>query len=124
MVFFVFCDVLQGVDIWLVAEDYTATNENELSVHRGQQVELLDSSPNGNIEWCLVRVLSTSDAPVAGTGIGAGTGPPSAPPPAAPPSEGLVPMAALKQMPNLKVSTSRTSIENEGNFLLLCHSFL
>ena len=87
-------------DIWLVAEEFTANNVQELSVTKGQQVEIVDTSPNGNSEWCLVRTLATESGVT--------------------PQEGLVPMATLKQMPNLKVSGSHTSIENEGRSFL-CH---
>ena len=90
--FFLFS--FQGLDVCIVIEDFTATNDtNELSVQRGQQVELLDTCPNGNADWCLVRTLVT-DARLT-------------------PAEGLVPMATIKQLPNLKISGSRQSIENE-----------
>lgn len=75
----------------MAAEDYTACSEQELSLQRGQQVEILDSSPGGSADWCLVRVVDTS-----------------------PTTEGLVPIAMLKHVPNLKVSSSRGSIDNEG----------
>lgn len=80
--------------MWLITEDYTATSEKEVSVSRGQQVELVESAAGGNPEWCLVRLPSVETNST--------------------PTEGLVPAAMLKQVPNLKVSASRGSIENEG----------
>ena len=87
---------LQGhAELCLVAEDYTATGDGELSVQRGQQVELLDSCAGGSSELCLVRLVN-ADLTIN------------------PVNQGLVPMATIKQVQNLKVSSSRTSIENEG----------
>ncbi|XP_074654482.1 kalirin-like isoform X2 [Tubulanus polymorphus] len=81
-------------EITIAAEDYTAQTPNEISLQRGQQVEIIENTNNQPSEWCLVRTFS-----VEGGG----------------PSEGLVPMAALKHVPNLRVSQSgsRTSIEND-----------
>ncbi len=81
-------------DIWHVVEDYKATNDQELSIQQGQHVEVLDTAPATNQNWCLVRHLPLDNGST--------------------PTEGLVPMANIKQVPNLKVSSSRTSIENEG----------
>lgn len=41
-----------------VVEDYAATSEQELSVSRGQQVEVLELLPGTEPGWCLVRLLS------------------------------------------------------------------
>ena len=88
-----------------MTDNYVAHNDNELSVHRGQQVLLLDTlySSNGNVsnlsgtsgadaDWCLVR------STVEGENC-----------------EGLVPMANIKQVTSgLKSSGSRTSIGDAG----------
>lgn len=78
-----------------MAQDFAASADGEISVQRGQQVELLDPNPGGNTEYCLVRLVN-ADLTIT------------------PSNEGLIPMATIKQVPNLKVSGSRTSIENEG----------
>ena len=79
----------------LVSEDYVANNEKELSIVRGQKVEILDHSPGGaTTDWCLVRLVNTEDGT---TGL-----------------EGLVPASAVKHQPNLRISASNDKIENDG----------
>ena len=85
-----------------MTENFCAQNEHQLSVQRGQQVQLLDTvhltpgstglvSDEGPTEWYLVR--STLDEV----------------------SEGLVPMAAVRQVSGgLKASGSRTSIGHDA----------
>ena len=84
-----------STEVSVVVEDFSASGGQELSIQRGQTVEVLESSTPNNLppDFCLVRTLSTEG------GL---------------PHEGLVPMAALKQVPNVKVSGSRTSIDQEG----------
>ena len=82
----------QNADICLVIEDYTASNDSELSVSRGQQVELLDVGPSGNNDWCLVRT-----SPLDGRQF-----------------EGAIPASLIKPLSNLRISSSRQSIENES----------
>lgn len=83
----------------MVCEDFKAGNEAELSVCVGQQVEVLEPSPSAGPDWCLVRPVLSLEA-VSGSS----------------PTEGLVPMSILKHLPNLRVSVSRTSINNEGQY--------
>ncbi len=74
---------------------------------RGQQVEVLDTSPNGCPEFYLVRHLGTS---LDSSGQSGGSN-------GAPPSEGLVPASAVKPVvPNLRVSSNNgvSATENEG----------
>ena len=80
-------------------DDFTAANDKELSVQKGQQVELLESAPGGATGWCLVRLLnSTNDV----TQI-----------------EGRVPTATIKQVAAaLMVSSSRGSIDNDGKIVM------
>ncbi|XP_052122184.1 kalirin isoform X6 [Frankliniella occidentalis] len=65
---------------WVIA-DFTAASSSELTVHKGQQVEVLDAPSAERSDWCLVRMAAGS----AG-----------APDPA---QEGLVPLSVLKQPP-------------------------
>ncbi|CAH1789675.1 unnamed protein product [Owenia fusiformis] len=46
-------------EILLVLEDFKATNDQEMSVYAGQKVELVDTSPGANMDWCLVRSMGT-----------------------------------------------------------------
>ena len=88
----------------MILDDFTATNDKELSVQKGQQVELLDSAPGGSTEWCLVRVLNG-----AGDGSSCGVQ-----------LEGRVPTTAIKQVTTaLTVSSSHGSIDNDGKFVSL-----
>ncbi|CAE1271113.1 Kalirin,Rho guanine nucleotide exchange factor 25,Triple functional domain protein,Death-associated protein kinase 1,Death-associated protein kinase 3 [Acanthosepion pharaonis] len=80
-------------DVTVVIEDYSATSTSELSIQKGQQVELVDVCPAGQPEWCLVRTLPNE--------VGES-------------SQGLVPMSTLKPVPILKVASSagtRTSAD-------------
>ncbi|XP_029657628.1 kalirin isoform X4 [Octopus sinensis] len=80
-------------DVTVVIVDYSATSTWDLSVQKGQQVELIDVCPPGQPEWCLVRTLPTEVKES---------------------SQGLVPMSALKPVPILKVSSAagtRTSAD-------------
>lgn len=91
------CLILQSPDIWIIAEDLTGSNEGELSLSKGQAVEVVDASPGGTTEdeeWCLVRTVNTDD-----------TGPIV---------EGLVPMASLKPATNSRGSGCPDNYENEG----------
>lgn len=86
-----------GVEMTWVIADYTASASGELTVHKGQQVEVLDArldATGASSDWCLVRMP-------AGSSSGHDSGP-------AP--EGLVPLSVLKQPPQgLKTTTSATS---------------
>ena len=95
-----------STDVWVILDDFTATNDKELSVQKGQQVELLDSAPGGSTEWCVVRVLNG-----AGAGDGSSCGVQL---------EGRVPTTAIKQVTTaLTVSSSHGSIDNDGKFVSL-----
>lgn len=72
---------------WVVS-DYTATpGTSEVSVLKGQQVEIIDTACNGAPEFCLVRL----NAQGGGTGNNSGD---------AGTQEGLVPIAVLKPAPS------------------------
>ena len=87
------------MDLWLVTEDYTASNDRELSVSRGQQVELVDaqptSAPSGDTPYYLIRLANPDTADWAS-------------------AEGMVPSTVLKQLPGLRGSGSRSSITIDG----------
>ncbi|XP_013406610.1 kalirin isoform X8 [Lingula anatina] len=78
-------------EVAVVVEDYSAAQSQELTIHKGEQVEVLSVSSE-RPDWCLVRTLSTEGAAQ---------------------QEGLVPVAALKQVPSMKISGSRSSMEME-----------
>lgn len=66
---------------WVIA-DHVAGGAAELSVTKGQQVEVVEVKPgdSGGGDWCLVRM------PTSGCAVDS-------------PPEGLVPLAVLKQPP-------------------------
>lgn len=66
--------------------DFTACNSNELTIRRGQTVEVLER-PHDKPDWCLVRTTDRSPA-----------------------AEGLVPCGSLC------IAHSRSSMEMEGIF--------
>ena len=76
---------------WVVMDHSAAPGSRELSVTKGQQVEVLENGgtggAGGNGEWTLVRL-------------------PSTPGQSEPPAEGLVPTSALKQPPAATCKTS------------------
>jgi len=76
----------------VVVDDFAASNNSELTVHRGQQVEVIDLSP-GQPNWCYVRT-------VQGEGLEQG--------------QGLVPTSTLKPIPRLLGAGSRTSQDFDG----------
>lgn len=73
-------------------EDFIASSPKEVSVMRGQHVEIIDASP-GQLDWCLVRTL---------------------PPDGADSSQGLVPMSVLKPISFLQTPGARNSIDLDG----------
>lgn len=78
---------------WVVS-DYTATpGTSEVSVTKGQQVEILDTACTGSPEFCLVRL-----SPIGGGDGGT--------------QEGLVPVSVLKPAPSGKV-LARRGLETE-----------
>ncbi|XP_053386213.1 kalirin-like isoform X3 [Mercenaria mercenaria] len=80
-------------DVTIVVDDFAASNNSELTVHRGQQVEVIDLSP-GQPNWCYVRTLQ-------GDSVEQG--------------QGLVPTATLKPIPRLLGPGSRSSLEFEDS---------
>ncbi|CAG5119594.1 unnamed protein product, partial [Candidula unifasciata] len=76
-------------DVTVVMEDYAASSPREVSVLRGQQVEIIDASP-GQVDWCLVRTFPADGADC---------------------SQGLVPMSVLKPMSYLQTPGGRNSID-------------
>ncbi|GLH09850.1 Uncharacterized protein GBIM_14884 [Gryllus bimaculatus] len=77
-----------GVEMtWVIADHVAAAGSQELSVHKGQQVEVVEVAASAP-DWCLVRVPTSGSVDS--------------------PPEGLVPLAVLKQPPpGLKTSPSR-----------------
>ncbi|XP_066539118.1 triple functional domain protein isoform X2 [Hoplias malabaricus] len=75
-----------GCELTVVIHDFMAANGSELTVRRGQTVELLER-PQDKPEWCLVRTTDRCPA-----------------------QEGLVPIATLC------IAHSRSSMEMEGLF--------
>ncbi|XP_043921535.1 triple functional domain protein [Protopterus annectens] len=75
-----------GCELTVVIHDFLATNSNELTIHRGQTVEVLERSQD-KPDWCLVRTTDRSPA-----------------------AEGMVPCSSLC------IAHSRSSMEMEGIF--------
>jgi len=92
---------------WVIADHVAAAGSQELSVHKGQQVEVLELNTSAP-DWCLVR-MSTSGSSVDS------------------PPEGLVPLAVLKQPPpGLKTSPSRRAAadHDSGEYFCELHDLL
>lgn len=91
--------LFQGAsDVTVVVEDYSASGPGELSVIRGQQVEVVEAGATVGPtqapgDWCLIRTM---------------------PPDGADPSQGLVPMATLKPVPILRAPGARNSLDLDG----------
>ncbi|KAK3594846.1 hypothetical protein CHS0354_005769 [Potamilus streckersoni] len=81
-------------DVTIVVEDFSATKTNELTVHRGQHVEVLDASP-GQPNWCLIRTIPAEGGEIRES------------------HQGLVPTATLKPIPKILGPGSRASLEFE-----------
>ncbi|XP_068092702.1 triple functional domain protein isoform X2 [Hyperolius riggenbachi] len=75
-----------GCELTVVIQDFTASNSNELTIKRGQTVEILEKQ-HDRPDWCLVRTTDKSPA-----------------------AEGLVPCSSLC------MAHSRSSMEMEGIF--------
>jgi triple functional domain protein len=100
----IFCSLqAPGVEMtWVIADHVAAAGSQELSVHKGQQVEVLELNTSAP-DWCLVRM------PTSGSSVDS-------------PPEGLVPLAVLKQPPpGLKTSPSRrpAADHESGEYLFL-----
>jgi triple functional domain protein len=81
---------------WVIADHVAAAGSQELSVHKGQQVEVLELN-TATPDWCLVRM------PTSGSSVDS-------------PPEGLVPLAVLKQPPpGLKTSPSRRAASDHDS---------
>lgn len=96
-----------------VLTDYTATpGTNEVSVTKGQQVEIIETVCNGAPDFCLVRLNIHSGSAADGSGT----------------IEGIVPISVLKLAPSIK-SGHRTKggddnkESNDNNGKLNSHKF-
>lgn len=111
---------------WVVADFSATPGTNEVSVTKGQQVEIIDMNCNGAPEYCLVRLsgpnnsngTTTSSATSSQTSVDGNQ-----------PLEGLVPISVLKPAPTGKTthrraidgnSDNKESTENSGKFLFVC----
>ncbi|XP_034255517.1 kalirin isoform X2 [Thrips palmi] len=87
-----------GVEMTWVIADFTAASTAELTVHKGQQVEVLDAPSAERSDFCLVRMPA------------AGSGGPGAVDADGPVPQGLVPLSVLKQPPQgLKTAGATTA---------------
>lgn len=92
--------VLQGPEMtWVVADHEATAGSSEITVRKGQQVEVLEVPSTQSPDLCLVR-LSTSAGPSGGS---ATAGPSEQ-------LEGLVPLAVLKPPPQ----RTRRNADNDG----------
>ena len=96
MCFVVVCVFQASSELWLVGEDYTAASDREISVSRGQQVELVEAHPSSAPDSHLIRLVNPDTADWAS-------------------AEGLVPANILKPVSGVKLSQSRTSIAIDNN---------
>lgn len=71
---------------WVIGDHVAAPGSQELTVHKGQQVEVLDVN-TASPDWCLVRMPTSGSVDS--------------------PPEGLVPLSVLKQPPGVRTSPSR-----------------
>lgn len=94
-----------------VLTDYTATpGSNEVSVTKGQQVEIIETACNGSPDFCLVRLNIHSGSAADGSGT----------------IEGIVPTSVLKLSPSGKsgyrkgadTNETKESNENTGKSLI------
>ncbi len=100
----------QGCETTWVITDYLNPGPGELSVSRGQQVEILDY-PSAVANAALVRLMhGTSTTPTSGEAT------PTA-------NEGLVPISCLKQPPGGLKSTNVKELEL-GRSSLVAHYFI
>lgn len=96
---------------WVVT-DYTATpGTTEVSVTKGQQVEIIETACSGAPDFCLVRLNIHSGSAADGSGT----------------IEGIVPMSVLKLAPSIKnvhrkgdASTNDTT-ESNGKLKFFYH---
>ena len=79
---------------WVVADYVGSPGSRELTVHKGQQVEILDLTGSGSPEMCLVRLL------ISGSDVQ---------------PDGRLPLTVLKQLPHSKLKGSGDAGEN-GKF--------
>lgn len=106
---------------WVISDFVGAAGTNELSVTKGQQVEVLEMSAT-TPDYCLVRVSAGSAAASLAKASGGGAAAASSTTNAtgagggSQPQEGLVPMSILKPPPTFsKTSPRRTlDLENAG----------
>lgn len=115
---------------WVISDFVGSAGTNELSVTKGQQVEVLEMSAT-TADYCLVRVAAGSTSAVT-TSTSAGSSSKSSGSSSSgaaggasgsQPQEGLVPMSILKPPPTFSSKTSprRTlDLENSGK----CHGVL
>lgn len=83
---------------WVVT-DYTATpGTNEVSVTKGQQVEIIETVCNGAPDFCLVRLNIHSGSAADGSGT----------------IEGIVPVSVLKLAPSIKVGHRKGAESNDN----------
>ncbi|XP_048253877.1 triple functional domain protein-like isoform X2 [Haliotis rufescens] len=83
-------------DVTVVIEDFSASTSNEVTLAKGQSVEVIDAAP-GHSDWCLVRTVPNDSGET---------------------TQGLVPMSALKPIAILRAPGSRNSLdldEGEGS---------
>ncbi|XP_055319893.1 kalirin isoform X6 [Sitodiplosis mosellana] len=87
-----------NVEMTWVLTDYTATpGTNEVSVTKGQQVEIIETVCNGSPDFCLVRLNIHSGSAADGSGT----------------IEGIVPIAVLKLAPFIKSGHRKVGDDNK-----------
>lgn len=81
---------------WVVADHVATPGSREMTVHKGQQVEILELM-GGSSEMCLIRLHSSSSTSSGGSELQ---------------PEGLVPITVLKQIPHARLRAGVCDPEN------------
>jgi len=78
----------------LVSDDFTANTDKELTISKGQKVEIIESTPAGlSSDWCLVRLVNLEEST---TGL-----------------DGLIPVTCIRQLSNSGISNCNERLDND-----------
>lgn len=91
---------------WVISDHVAATGSDELSVTKGQQVEVLEMSTTVP-DFCLVRLGIVG----SGAGVGASGSSKATAAASVPTVEGLVPMSILKPPPTFSKASPRRTLD-------------
>lgn len=101
---------------WVISDYVAAQGSAELSVQKGQQVEVIDTNCLGSPEYCLVRLTNgtaNNNNNVSTTSLSSSSTHEQII------QEGLVPSSILKPPPTQTKNNRRTGDGDEGEFSLI-----